>query len=49
MLALRVAFRILDEMGAANEQFRKAAEMDPSGLYGKLGASAMHEQIESHR
>jgi predicted Zn-dependent protease len=44
-----VALRMLHQVDGANEKFRKAAEMDPRGLYGKLAASEMHEQIESRR
>ena len=34
----------MNQAAAAYEQFRKAAEMDPNGLYGKFSASAMQEQ-----
>lgn len=35
----------MDQPSQAMEQFRKAAEMDPVGLYGKLGASGLREGV----
>jgi tetratricopeptide (TPR) repeat protein len=42
-----VAFCLMNQENAAIEQFRKATEIDPHGLYGKLSASAMHEPLPS--
>jgi len=39
-----VALRLMGKENAAIEQFRKATEIDPHGLYGKLAVSAMQEQ-----
>jgi tetratricopeptide (TPR) repeat protein len=36
-----VALRLMDQGNAAVEQFRKAAALDPHGLYGKLAGSAL--------
>jgi len=38
-----VALRLMEQENAALEQFRKAAGIDPHGLYGKLAGSALHE------
>jgi tetratricopeptide (TPR) repeat protein len=38
-----VAFHLMDQDQAAIQEFGKASELDPHGLYGKLAASAMHE------
>jgi tetratricopeptide (TPR) repeat protein len=38
-----VALRLMGQENAAIEQFRRATEIDPHGLYGKLAASTMHE------
>jgi hypothetical protein len=48
-----VALRVMEREDAALERFRKAAELDPHGLYGKLAASAVQgigrpSLIESH-
>ena len=38
-----LAFRLMNQEEAAAEQFRKATELDPRGLYGELAASALRE------
>jgi len=39
-----VAFRLMNQEEAAAEQFRKATQLDPRGLYGNLAASALRER-----
>jgi tetratricopeptide (TPR) repeat protein len=39
-----VAFRLMNQEEAAAEQFRKAVQLDPRGLYGQLAASALRER-----
>jgi tetratricopeptide (TPR) repeat protein len=43
-----VAFRLLDQEQSALEQFQKAIEMDPHGLYGHFAAAALQEQPAHH-
>ena len=43
-----VAFRLMDQEQSALEQFQKAIEIDPHGLYGQFAAAAMQEQPAHH-
>ena len=39
-----VALKLMDRKDAAIEQFRRAKEIDPNGLYGTLAGGALREQ-----
>jgi tetratricopeptide (TPR) repeat protein len=43
-----VAFRLMDQEQSALEQFQKAIEIDPHGLYGQFAAAALQEQHAHH-
>ena len=38
-----VAYLHMGREGAAVEQFKRAKEIDPNGLYGRLAAAALHQ------